>query len=232
MPGLLDPAKKKEKRKKLDLTDMLAAMLPGGGVNQPSMMPSGAPPMARTPGIAPGINVGGGQQMNLTPEQMQQMTFDEMTRLRSMNPGQQQQLAPIEHQAFMREFTQENPMLGAALGTVGNAGYEALKAAPQGLQQLAAQISPRLDVTQSRSGPSMANFLGGLQGTLEGLGFGGPGEDATALRQQIIELQQMSASANPQYRPQIEEEIKKKMMKLQALLGSAPAPTVGMNNAG
>lgn len=228
MPGLLDP--KKKQKKKLDLTEMLAAMLPGGGMNAPTM-PRGVPAGVGTPGIVPGVNVGGGQQMNLSPEQMQQMTFDELNRLRALNPGQQQQLAPIEHQAFMREFTQENPILGAALGTVGNAGYEALKAAPQGLQELAAQISPRLDVTQSRSGPSMANFMGGLQGTIQGLGFGGPSEDATLLRQQIMELQQMAASANPQYRQQIDEEIKKKMMQLQALLGSAPAPMVGMNNA-
>ncbi len=206
------------------MQQLMGQQMPG----QMGQPPMGQPQMAQQPMLP--LNAPQGQA-NLTEDQLGRMSFDEVLKLRELNPAQAAQgaLAPVEHQAFMREFTQENPVLGAALGTVGNAGYETLKAMPDPIQDFAASISPKLDVRQSRSGPSMENFKGGLLGTLEGLGLGGPGASETSLRKEIIELSaQLAAAQSPQMRQQLQREIEKKNQQLAEMAGAGYSQPMGM----
>lgn len=149
-----------------------------------------------------------------------------LANLRGMvGPGEMQsQLAPFEHRAFTREATMENPLMGAVTGAVLNPGYEALKAMPQPIQQAAAAISPKLDVTQSRSGASMQNLVGGLLGTVEGLAASAGLNDApmrARVAQEIQELQNRlkGIPPNTELYANLQDELKRKMMEAARMNG-------------
>lgn len=75
----------------------------------------------------------------------------------------------------------------------------------------------------------MENFKGGLLGTLEGLGLGGPGASETALRREIIDLSaQFAAAQSPQMRQQLQREIEKKNQQLAELAGAGYSQPMGM----
>jgi hypothetical protein len=105
--------------------------------------------------------------------ELNRMSESRLRGLRQYNPDSKAQklLAPYEHQAFARFETRKNPVAGLFVAGPMNAGYELLKAAPKGVQDFAAEVSPLLDVRKSRSGASMENFMGGLRGFAQGVGL-------------------------------------------------------------
>jgi len=76
------------------------------------------------------------------------------------NPGMQEVLAPMEHQAYARERVSENPLLAAVYPGL-EAGYQTLKAT--GLMKL---ISPEDDMSTHAS---LDQLIGTWKGTQEGL---------------------------------------------------------------
>lgn len=147
-----------------------------------------------------------------------QASHSYLANLRNM-PGMQgfqQELAPLEHRAYTREATMENPLTGLAAGLVLNPGYEALKAMPRGVQEAAAAISPKLDVTKSRSGASMQNVMGGLLGTAEGLAASMGLNDAPERAKVESEIRELQARIknippNTELYANLERELKQKM---------------------
>lgn len=148
----------------------------------------------------------------INAQDLSSASFADMTQLRNM-PGAetlQQDLAPFEHRAFVREATTRSPATGAFLGAVASPAYEGLKAMPDAVQRFVAQAHPMLDVTQSRSGPMLSNITQGLLGAGEGLaerlGFSNAQEQADAKRS-INELQGRIAGL-PQNSPVAQELVK------------------------
>lgn len=89
---------------------------------------------------------------SFTPGQLSQMDHATLYSARGYaSKEQQNQLAPYEHQAFAREATRENPLLGLpiAAGTLLYQPYKMLKG-------------------QSRSDASLDQVVGGLRGVGEG----------------------------------------------------------------
>ena len=95
--------------------------------------------------------------MALLAQSPESMSFQDLWLLRgatSDDPLMQEILSPLEHRAFAREFTRENPL--NALG---------LLAAVPGYQ--VAKMVGRAGAP--RTAPSMQQFWGGLQGIAQGL---------------------------------------------------------------
>lgn len=162
----------------------------------------------------------------LNATNLETASHSSLTNLRKMiGPGEMQgQIAPFEHRAFTRDLSMENPLAGAVVGTVLNPGYEALKAMPQPIQQAAAAISPKLDVTQSRSGASMQNLMGGLLGTVEGLSAAAGLNDApmrARLAQEIQELQNRLKDTPPDSEryANLSDELRRRMMEAARMNG-------------
>lgn len=86
-----------------------------------------------------------------------EMTHAQLVNLRaSYAPDDPMQavLAPYEHQAFAREWTQEQPLLAAPSLAVAIPGYAIAKA---------------LGIEKARTGPSIASVLAGYKGIGQGI---------------------------------------------------------------
>ncbi len=84
-------------------------------------------------------------------------SFEQMRRLRDQYPDNspmQAQLAPYEHQAFAREWTQDNPLVAAPALSVSIPGYALMKL---------------LGLQGGRTKPSLAEMAGGYRGIGQGL---------------------------------------------------------------
>lgn len=76
------------------------------------------------------INGANGKPMVVTPALLETMGHGDLQMLRKVNESNQavqQKLSPFEHQAWAREYTQENPISGALAVPVLTAGYTAAK---------------------------------------------------------------------------------------------------------
>jgi hypothetical protein len=85
------------------------------------------------------------------------LTVEQLRRLRDSYPDtspMQDVLAPYEHQAFAREWTQDNPLIAAPALAVSIPGY--------GLAKL-------LGLQRGRTAPSWAEVRGGYRGIGQGL---------------------------------------------------------------
>ena len=85
------------------------------------------------------------------------LTFEQLRALRDQYPDSspmQAQLAPYEHQAFAREWTQDNPAVAAPALAVAIPGYALLKL---------------LRLQHGRTAPSLAEMAGGYRGIWQGL---------------------------------------------------------------
>lgn len=86
-----------------------------------------------------------------------QLSFADLRKLRDQYPDaspMQAQLAPYEHQAFAREWTQDNPWVAVPSLAVSIPGY--------GLMKL-------LGLQHGRTKASMAEMAGGYRGIGQGL---------------------------------------------------------------
>ena len=86
------------------------------------------------------------------------MTHAQLVALRASIPAddpRQTVLAPYEHQAFAREWTQDSPIVAPLSLTFAIPAYSAAKA---------------LGVVHARSQPSIAAILDGYKGVCHGLG--------------------------------------------------------------
>lgn len=72
----------------------------------------------------------------------------------SPNDPRQAILAPYEHEAFAREYTEDNPFLGSIGLSVAIPAYAAAKA---------------LGLQHARTGPSIASILAGYKGIGQGI---------------------------------------------------------------
>jgi hypothetical protein len=94
----------------------------------------------------------------LAPLNRGQLSHDELLRLRAMFNGDddmQAMLGPMEHEAFAREYTEENPWLGPPAMLAGVPAYTAAKA---------------LGLHGGRSPASMNEIAQAYRGVGEGLG--------------------------------------------------------------
>lgn len=85
------------------------------------------------------------------------LSFDQIRRLRDAYPDNstmQAQLAPYEHQAFAREWTQDNPMVAAPSLAVAIPGYA---------------LAKLLGMSHGRTQPSWEQVVGGYRGIGQGL---------------------------------------------------------------
>ena len=85
------------------------------------------------------------------------LTFNQLRQLRDQYPDaspMQDTLAPYEHQAFAREWTQENPLVAAPSLTFAIPGYA---------------LAKLLGIKHGRSRPSLAEMAGGYRGIGQGL---------------------------------------------------------------
>ena len=93
----------------------------------------------------------------IAPPDYDSMTQDQLLRLRNSLPDndpRQAMLAPYEHQAFAREYTADNPILGTLGLSVAIPAYAAAKA---------------LGLQHARTRPSIAAVLAGYRGIGQGL---------------------------------------------------------------
>jgi hypothetical protein len=95
---------------------------------------------------------------NLTPEKLEALSHAALYNMRAntKSPEMQQVLAPLEHQAFAREFVQEKPVLGTASLAVAAPLYELAKA---------------LGAVRARSDPSLESLGAAYKGIGQGLGI-------------------------------------------------------------
>lgn len=96
------------------------------------------------------------EEVKLLPiTEMEKMSHAELYRARSnaKTPEEQKHIAPYEHRAFAREFTEENPVTGAVGLAVAIPGYQAAKALGKG----------------SRTGVDGKQLVEGYKGLAEGL---------------------------------------------------------------
>lgn len=90
--------------------------------------------------------------MNLTPEQLAAMPWDQLLQLRRNAPPEQQaMLAPYEHRAYAREAVAENPLMALPMALMVP-GYQLHKLLGAG----------------ARTRPSWEQLSQGLLGTGEG----------------------------------------------------------------
>ena len=85
------------------------------------------------------------------------LTFDQLRALRDAYPDDspmQAQLAPMEHQAFAREWTQDNPLVAAPSLAVSIPGYA---------------LAKLLGIQHGRTKSSLAEMAGGYRGIGQGL---------------------------------------------------------------
>jgi hypothetical protein len=84
------------------------------------------------------------------------MSHADLYRLRGLSPPEAQPgIAPLEHRAFAREFTQEHPVLGAGM-PIAALGY---------------WMGKRSGLIKSRTPADMDQVFGAVQGTLQGYGL-------------------------------------------------------------
>lgn len=86
------------------------------------------------------------------------MSFDELRRLRDQYPDDspmQEVIAPYEHQAFAREWTQDNPLVAAPALAVSIPGYA---------------LAKLLNIKHGRTKASFAEMASGYRGVGQGLG--------------------------------------------------------------
>lgn len=119
------------------------------------------------PGNRSGVDAGElGQSWDATfggqakfPADLSSMDWESLNELRlkyQNDPMAQQVLAPLEHQAYVREQTQQNPVAGAVMGAVLEPGY-----------QLAKKVG--LFNGQGATPASMDQVLGSLKGVKQGI---------------------------------------------------------------
>lgn len=85
------------------------------------------------------------------------LTHAQLARLRDQYPDNslmQDTLAPYEHQAFAREWTQDNPLVAAPALAVSIPGYA---------------LAKLLGISHGRTKPSLAEMAGGYRGIGQGL---------------------------------------------------------------
>jgi hypothetical protein len=82
------------------------------------------------------------------------MPHSDLYQMRYQQPTKQNEIAPYEHRAFAREWTQENPLLASVSLPFAIPGYTAYKAMGFG---------------NTRSQPSMDQIKQGYTGLAEGL---------------------------------------------------------------
>ena len=85
------------------------------------------------------------------------LTFNQLRQLRDQYPDNslmQDTLAPYEHQAFAREWTQENPMVAAPALSFAIPGYA---------------LAKLLGIKHGRSRPSLAEMASAYHGIWQGL---------------------------------------------------------------
>jgi hypothetical protein len=84
------------------------------------------------------------------------MSHSDLYRLRALSPPEEQpSIAPLEHRAFAREWTQDNPVLGVGMP----------------LAALGYYLAKKTGAIQSRTPADMDQVFGAVQGTLQGYGL-------------------------------------------------------------
>ena len=86
--------------------------------------------------------------------ELAQSSWTDLLALRAQPGADQRMLAPLEHRAYAREYTQENPWIAAPSLAVAIPAYTALKA---------------LGIKKARSPASMNEVVQGYAGIMDGL---------------------------------------------------------------
>jgi hypothetical protein len=86
------------------------------------------------------------------------MSHADLYRLRGLtkDPATQQMIAPLEHRAFAREFTQDHPAIAGAAVPLSALGY---------------YLGKKSGLIKSRTPADLDQVFGAVQGTLQGYGL-------------------------------------------------------------